>query len=290
MIHLSDIEEEQSGAVDDSFRQGGTHHSRVSTCTSEDRTSKSGNMVFSLDSSILELIAAAEDEEDEQEPRRDPLLGSCCDLVRAIIVVDALYIIKNINMMITILLGLSVTDPDDYNLRWYDDDQIEATVNQLDKVFWILIVKNICGIIFASIGIYGATRFSKNLVLSTTIFCCIDILWSLMFFRWMSALICVFFIYPHVVLFRALSKGKLTRENYDGTKHCFCACCVSCCICCIQEKKKTTTADPEDPERPRERPSSSGTCTEKVCSGGSSGSKDSRVVPRESNSVTAKSA
>ena len=284
MIHLSDIEEEQSGAVDDSFHQEGPRHS----------------IVFSVDSSILESIAAAaaaEDEEDEEEPRRDPLFGSCCDLVRAVIVVDALYIVKSIKMMITILLGLSVTDPDDYNLRWYDDDQIEAIVNQLDKVFWILIIKNICGIIFASIGIYGATRFSKYLVIATIFFCCIDILWSLLFFRWMSALLCVFFIYPHVALFRALSKGKLTRENYHGTKRCCCACCVSCCICCIQDKKMTTTtADPEDPERPRERPSSSGTCTEKSCSGGSIDSKDSRVVPStesppyEANSVAAKSA
>eukprot|EP00531_Pseudo-nitzschia_arenysensis_P004587 CAMPEP_0116150380 /NCGR_PEP_ID=MMETSP0329-20121206/19509_1 /TAXON_ID=697910 /ORGANISM="Pseudo-nitzschia arenysensis, Strain B593" /LENGTH=280 /DNA_ID=CAMNT_0003646875 /DNA_START=54 /DNA_END=896 /DNA_ORIENTATION=+ len=280
MNHLSDIEEE--GAIDDSFRLGDTNHTRHTIC-SEDRTSKSGNMMFSVDESILELIAATDDDYDDTDDRhRDPLLGACCDLVRAVVVTDIFYIIQSINMMITIVLGLSVTDPDDYNLRVYDDDRITATVNQLDQLFWILIIKNMCGVLFASIGIYGATRFNKYLVLITAIFCVIDILWCLMFARWMSAGLCLIFIYPHIALFMALHKATITRENYVGMRHC-------CCVCCINEIRA--------PEPQASRGQSSGDSTEKSC-GASSDCKDSRLpstaadssCPDEANSVTAKSA
>lgn len=222
MNHLSDIEEEE--ATDDLFCQGGTNHTRNSTF-SEDRMSKSDNVMFSVPSSMLWMIDAADDDSDDRH--RDPLFGACCDLVRVVVFADIFYIFRSINITITIILGLSVTDPDDYNLRVYDDDQIQATVNRLDQVFWILISKEICGFVFASIGIYGASTFNKYLVLATTIFCCIDVLWSLMFERWLSAGIYLFLIYPHVALFRALHKGIITRKNYVDMRHCCCACCMN---------------------------------------------------------------
>lgn len=299
-IHLSDIEEEgDKDNKDESFRLGGTQHSRRTGLSSENRKGKSNrslvgldcsmhsrgtmcsvdSVLFSVDRSVLELLDAnanADDDssEDSDYQHRDQLFGCCCDLVRAVIVVDTFFLVMSITMMTMILCGLSVIDPDIYNLRWYDDDQIEATVNLLDKIFWILLIKTICGTIFASIGIYGATTFNKNLVFSVMIFCCIDTLWSLMFFRWLDAVFCLFFIYPHVALFRALKNGRLTRKNYHDTKHCCSACRFSCCACCTKEKRIT---------EPKESRDSSGTSTEKVCKecDESCGPKDCRKPPTE---------
>ncbi len=304
-IHLSDIEEE--GDNEGSFRLGGTQHSRR-TESRENRKSKSSrsfivgldgsmrsrgtvgsvdSVLFSVDRSVLELLDADDDDESSEgsdKQHRDPLFGRCCDLVRTVIVVDTLFLMMSIIMMIMTLLGLSVIDPDIYDLRWYDDDQIEATVNLLDRIFWILIIKTICGAIFSSIGIYGATTFNKNLVLSAMIFCCIDTLWSLMFFKWIYAGICLFFVYPHVALFRALKNGKLTSKNYHDMKHCCCACTFSCCARYTKEKRIT---------EPKESRDSSGTPTDKVCDG-SCGSKDCRRPPTENpgavKSVPVKSA
>lgn len=269
MNTLSDIEE--VSGIDDSFRNGNTQHTSY-TINSEDRTSKSTSVMFAVDPSVLHLISANEDDDDSDysdDRRRDPLLGPCCDLVRAVIYIDIFYILKNINVIITICVGWSVVDPDDYNLRQYSDDEMEATVDRLDLVFWILMIKNICGIVFASIGIYGSSRFNKWLVLCTTIFCCIDVLWSIMFARWIATVLTIFFIYPHVALFLALHKGKITRENYADVKHC-------CFACCIKEKNSS----PESESNAQESRQSTGTSTEKSAAE-SSASKDTQDPPRQ---------
>ena len=269
-IHLSDIEEK--GANEGSFRLGESQHSRRNNKLKSNRSlvgldlsmrsrgtvGSVDSVLFSVNRSVLELLDAdanADDESSEgsDDQHRDPLFRYCCDLVRTVIVVDTLFLVMSITMMIMILLGLSVIDPDIYELRWYDDDQIEATVNVLDRIFWILIIKTICGAIFSSIGIYGATTFNKIMVLSAMIFCCIDTLWSLMFFKWMNAGISLFFVYPHVALFRALKNGKLSRKNYHDMKHCCYACSFSCCACCTKEKRIT---------EPKESRDSSGTHTD----------------------------
>ena len=258
MNNLSDIDEVNS-TIGDSFRLVSKPHS-THTMGSEDITSKR-SVMFAVDQSVLELFSGDSEGSDYSDDRqRDPLLGSCCDLIRAVIFIDIFYIVKNICLIITICFGWMYTDPDDFNLRYYTDDEMEATVEQLDILFWILMAKNICGIIFASIGIYGCSRFSKYMILSTTIFACIDILWSIMFSRWISTGLTIFFIYPHVALFWALHKGKITHENYGEIKHC-------CCQCCIKENSGT---EPEVPARESGQPT--GTSTEKS-SGENSGYK-----------------
>lgn len=261
MNTLSDIEE--VSGTDDPLRNGNTQHTSY-TLKRKDKTSKSPNVVFAVDPSIFSLISAYKDDDDDSnysddpdDPERDPLLGPCCDLVRAVVYIDIFYILKNINVIITLCVGWLVVDPDYYGLSQYSDDE-----TRLDLVFWILMIKNICGIGFASIGIYGSSRFNKWLVLCTTIFCCIDVLWSIMFERWTATVLTFFFIYPHVALFLALHKGKITRENYADVKHC-------CCPCCIKEK----SSRPESDSNVRESRQSTGTSTEKLAAE-TSASKD----------------
>lgn len=237
-----------------------TYNSGNSSGEDKDRTKKS--VVFNVDTSVAELIAANgdEDSDDSDDGYRDPLLGPCCDNVRAVIYVDIFYIIKNINVIITVLMGYTITDPDDYNMRSYNDDQIQREVDRLDALFWILMSLYLFGIFFASVGIYGASRFSKYLVLSTTIWIFIDIIWSAIYMRWGGMFITMFFVYPHVSLFWALHKGKITRENYSDNKHC-------CCACCIKESNSAESVDStqESQSRTAEKPEDGTTKQVTVC-------------------------
>lgn len=229
MAVVSDIEEVNRtrkdrasfvSSIDSSFRTGGE---------TDEGTSKSGSRIrINFDPSMLELVNGTDDGScDSDETYKDPVFGSCCDLVKVCLIVDIIYIIQKINVIITIVMGVSVLDPDDLNLREYMDDEIQAEVARLDAYNLMLIVKEAVGIPFAAIGILGAKYFWKYLVLCMAIWCCGDLVWSIATQRWLSSLYVAFYIYPHFALFFALKSSRISRDNYDEVKHCCCAkyCC-----------------------------------------------------------------
>lgn len=227
MTNRSDIEafEETEGdhsnvpAIDNSFKSGS-----VNAPSRTSRTSKSaGSIMLTVDQNVLRMVTAEDFDNDDFDDRKDPCFGSCCDLVRACILVDIFYIFKNINIIFTVVFGLSHLDPDDYGMRELDDDQVQESVDRFDFVFIVLIIMNVCGILFASIGIFGACRFYKYLVLITAIWCCIDLVVSALTERYITAVMAAFFIYPNFALFFAFKNGRITRENYKGIQHCCCS-------------------------------------------------------------------
>jgi len=253
---MNDIEEYLETTKDASFNNSGlmkvSDAPSVTASIAASRTSKSGggsSVVFSVDRSVLQLLSAVEDaehnhHEDHPEDRvKDPCFGSCCDLVRACIYIDTFYIFKNIQVIITILLGLSVVDPDDFDLRDFDDDDFQAEVGQYDVLFWILIAKNICGILFASIGILGAWKYNKVLVFVVAFWCCIDLVWSVLTARPIAAVVVAFFIYPHIALFLALKNAKITPDNYESSVDYCCCSNRKCCRNCGSGGGSNTTND-----------------------------------------------
>ena len=230
MAALSDIERAQepkrdrvASTIDSSFRTGGSS-------IGPSRTSKSGHFKVAVDPSVLELMTAGDDNPNEADERHaDPLFGSCCDLVKVCLIVDTIYIVQKIQVIITILLGLSIIDPDDLDLREYDDDQVRSEVVRMDSMYIILLLKEGLGIPFGIIGVIGAYRFYKYMVLCTGIWCCADLIWSLLTHRWLSSVYVAFYIYPHFALFFALKRGRITFENYDDVKHCCCSTKQNCC-------------------------------------------------------------
>jgi hypothetical protein len=65
-------------------------------------------------------------------------------------------------------------------------------------IFVLLLIKNDCGTLFASIGIFGASRLYEYLVLTTAIWCCIDLVWSALTNRWIGVGLSASLIYPHL--------------------------------------------------------------------------------------------
>lgn len=229
MAALTDIEEAPDSKKD---RFASSIDSSLRTRGSTDdpsRTSKSAAIRVTVDHSVLELMNGGDNySDDSDETHQDPLFGSCCDLVKVCLIVDSIYIFQKIQVILTILLGLSVIDPDDLNLRVYQDDTVQAEVDRLDMMKIILLLKEGLGIPFAIIGIIGAYRFYKYCVLCMGIWCIADLIWGLLTSRWLSSVYVAFYIYPHFALFFSLKRGWITRENYDEVKHCCCSTKLNC--------------------------------------------------------------
>ena len=218
---------------------------QTSATASESRTSGSASCCMNVDPSILELatkpdgkhgIGGGDDDSVHEHSGANRLCGSCCDLVRASIIVNGFYIFKNLNVIVTILLGLSYIRPSsataDDSREYYDDDcyyyysngDVERQNGSI--TFLVLMTKNIFGIFFAAVGIAGAQNFKKWLVLSTVIWFCIDVVASVFTERWIAAVSAGFFVYPGTALFLALHGGRITPENYaDSVRYCCCKFC-----------------------------------------------------------------
>jgi hypothetical protein len=152
-----------------------------------------------------QLEAAAREEACE---RQEALCcGSCCDLVRAVVIVDIIFI------GLTILFVVFLSLDKNFDPNWIVDEFGSTLEYSLAYG----------GIPFALIGIFGAVRFYKWAVLITAIWYCIILIISAVFGAIGRSLISAFFSYPHIHLFVSVHRGKTTPENYGVTeKYCCC--------------------------------------------------------------------
>ena len=229
---LSDIEEDEESNVNSISNSYHRQPSVLTRDSSEAPDSTSKSCTLPVDPSVLALVSGLEDDlDDSDEIARDPIFGSCCDLIRVCILVDIIYIVKNICIIITVYLGLSVTRAEALdNVVYDDDDAVEQMTREMENYNYTVVAKNIAGIIVASIGIYGTVNFNKWIVLVVAVFCCLDVLVSVLLVRWIAAIVAAFFMYPQFALFFALHKETITRDNYiDDVRHC-------CCKKCLKEQ------------------------------------------------------
>jgi len=121
-------------------------------------------------------------------------------------------------------------------LREYDNNCFFCDVEGLQKSIGILnqvLIKNSIGIVMALLGIFGALRLHKFLILATGIWYVVDFVWGLQFFgtvgtRNFTVIIqtsVLFFLgIANFLAFHSLHKGHITRTNYK-TRERFCCCC-----------------------------------------------------------------
>lgn len=273
---LSDIAEEaprESFNADESFQQHphlyhgngsiGKHYTNnsddcsdspvgttVDTTENTSRSSRSHantSVRLTIDSQLYSELARnvtqkGDDESSEEEVRQTALCcGSCCDLVRACIIVNSMSI-----FLLSLYLSFSLTGIDSYfafkpnaTFREEDDDfdgfgdddfyadEFSVITDEIPPfdVYGILgILQGSLGILFSAFGIWGATHFSRWIVLVTGIFYFIfGISLLLGRGRLAAVVVAVFFAYPHFHLFSALLKEEITSENYKRREqHCCC--------------------------------------------------------------------
>lgn len=131
--------------------------------------------------------------------------GFCCDTRTAVITV-------NIISLGFAVLGLASFAPN------MDRPGFER--------FGLMISALVIGVICSSLGLFGALKFRKTFVLVAAIWFGIEAIMGLVLFMdWIGAVIGVFFMYPHIMMFRDMQKGIMTRERYPVEKECCGACC-----------------------------------------------------------------
>jgi len=203
-----------------------------------------------------ELLAAAVEQiicDDSDERKAQLCCGSCCDLVRACLIVDSVYFLFMILIVIADYTDFPLFenvsniasdgvrnefgdgDDDDDNYRYVGDDDdddyssINININNdydsghgVDCFFCTSAFQAICGILFSLIGFIGVIRFWKYLVLLQGIWMCVDAILYCVYQNWPSGLCLAFYAYPHIALFLAQRSGKITRDNYTKTEQYCC--------------------------------------------------------------------
>lgn len=189
----------------------------ATTISAVESPSKCERSCISIEPSILQLVTVGE-EIDPNERQAQLCCGCCCDLVRACIIVDIVYLCYSVLFILASWWGLSIVDRFDLS----DNDDDGSNDGDDSSVLFLVIIQLSTGILFASLGIIGASKFRHCLVLACAIWFCIDLIISGFNMVWPSALMKGFFAYPHFALFMALKSGKITRKNYMVERHCCC--------------------------------------------------------------------
>lgn len=206
-------------------------NSRNSRNSKQSRTSQS--------TKILVVATSLNDEaglpEDIEERKAVLCCGVCCDLRRAVIIVDIVDIIINVFVILMPFFMPNQTFIDTINFSYLhqvdynsiDDDEYLDTQERLRTSTLIVTILKAIGIFFSFVGIWGAYKFYKYVVLLTGIWYCVDVVRGAITLTWMNTVVAACFAYPHFALFLALRSGKMTKENYFVTEeHCCCERCV----------------------------------------------------------------
>jgi len=197
------------------------------------------SMISGLQDELTDLELAGGGNNDSSQTRKaDLCCRCCCDLVRACIIVDVCDFLLSIMLVVLSVLGLEIEDKfintidfsvyndsnnNDDMMAIDDDDDNEMFRQEVRMSVTVITIMTGCGILFSLIGILGAYKLQKYLVLCTAIWYCVDFIRSAVTLQWVNSVVVACFAYPHFALFMALRKNKITRENYSATeKHCCC--------------------------------------------------------------------
>ncbi len=107
-----------------------------------------------------------------------------------------------------------------------DDDVLVEEFEDMKDSFNTWVTLNIArlslSMLFAILGIVGAAKYNKCLVLSTGVWYFLDFVFSIVYMDIGGCILRAFFAYPHFGLFRALNEGHITPERYLREKYCCC--------------------------------------------------------------------
>mmetsp|Transcript_12391 Transcript_12391/g.35275 ORF Transcript_12391/g.35275 Transcript_12391/m.35275 type:complete len:161 (+) Transcript_12391:86-568(+) len=137
---------------------------------------------------------------DAQPKRGHIFCGYCCDVRTACLVV---------NMIALAFAGLGLV----------------SLAPKMDRPgfqrFGIFMAAFVLGIIANSLGIYGALKFKQIFVLIAGVWFALEALLSLiLFLDFVGFALGLLFLYPHIMLFKEIQDGIMTKENYVNEKSC----------------------------------------------------------------------
>lgn len=147
--------------------------------------------------------------------------GGCCDVRRAVIVVN----LVNIGILGMTALSLLAQKNVANNAETVDDDEVQEVMDlyasmKLGPIVAVMAVQ----IVISAVGVAGAFLFNYLMVGVTAIAYCLGIVSSLVALSPGSLLYNGFFLYPHIFLIKEIRSGVMTKENYPAEKQS--CCCV----------------------------------------------------------------
>jgi len=254
---LDDNSRHGSQMLSDSYIQNTrTYKSANSFDSFHNRTSKSAgsgvlsifsvdgdSVVMEVENSVLKLVSEiqngeidASTEGGEGERKSQLCCFFLCDLVKAKVIADALFIVLVLFYLlisyfpesrIAERMGMVPLHVDNGDRMNGNDDFVDDN-GIIDPWLVVGYVKLSSAIVFCSIGIFGALKFNKSLVLVSAVwYVCYAILniadWENR--RWIGTFMALAFSYPSWHLFVALHNKTIQKENYSNEK--YCCCCPS---------------------------------------------------------------
>jgi hypothetical protein len=159
--------------------------------------------------------------EDPNERKSQLCCLFCCDLVRASVIMNFIWI-----LLLIIYVVLSMVTPIELaNLGvvpLFEGDYIDA---------WAIVgfVKISVSFVCCCLAILGAVLFRKYLVLVGSIWYGVYAIVTLLDRengRWVGAFLAAIFSYPSIHLFVSMLNGSITRETYPREAHCCCGPCT----------------------------------------------------------------
>jgi len=227
----------------------------VSTSIDSPGAARATRSIMTLDPAMLRQLSVGDMPNDESDRKSVICCGCCCDVLRACIIVNILNFVYIIFMFFFAWWGIALwgnlemtnnngnadddddtttnnnvlyMDDGDVNYQNYDDDDdfyMMEQAQQKEKSLWITklsIVVQLCGILFTTLGIIGAAKFNKCLVLVCGIWYMIDGMVAGYYLVWPSLFLKAFFAYPHIALYMALKSGSIAPHRYMIERHCCC--------------------------------------------------------------------
>jgi len=146
--------------------------------------------------------------------------GGCCDVRRAVMVVDS------VNICFSFMGLMSVLTMKTLNSSNFDDDEVKTAIEAMDdNMPWILLfIVSIASVLCNAVGIYGAYKYHVGCVGIGLAAYCSYFLIDLLSFNIGGLVYNAFFAYPHFVLIQEMNQGIMTPENYPNEVHS--CCCV----------------------------------------------------------------
>lgn len=191
-----------------------------SNSNSKGSNSKKASIAVPIDASVLEMISAVRDDEDSDDDshkRKSQLFCfCCCDLITACIVMNAIIICLSIIRII--ISEFATLDFGSLNIDIYKVEDDDDGIERLDPWGVLSYAKMGVGIFFALVGIVGAIKFNKYMVLSVVIWYFFFFILSAIGREFYITVISIPFAYTNIHCYMALRKGNITRENYATEK------------------------------------------------------------------------
>jgi hypothetical protein len=145
--------------------------------------------------------------------------GGCCDVRRAVIIVN----LVSIGLAVVGLMGIAALTQMDENM--FDDDEVKTALTGLDGTsMGVASAIIIFRMMFNCLGIYGAIQYRQYYVIAALVAYVVAAFVSLWNLEIVGAVVSLLFAYPHIFLIKEIRNGIMSEETYPVEKQS--CCCV----------------------------------------------------------------